>query len=832
MPLAITEKIDRLFRRNSEEVIEISRKSKLKGFSDLLNFAFMPSDKLIMNKDGALSAFFVYKGKDVQSSTDNELDYIRNMFNHVFRLTDENWMIEFNLIRIGSTDYPENTIFPESVSELIDIERKNQYNAEGVHYDTLYYLTVTRGPAADLSRTVKKFVFDTDEEIKDETLDQYIDKFETTLANISDTLSGSMDIMRISGHEIAKFLHYCISGVDENIHMPQIPIFLDSYFANNDFLGGIEPKIGDKYIKVLDFQDFPTATFPTILDILNILPCEYRWSTRFIPLDIDTAKSYMNLHLKHWNQKAKGFMGLIREALNIENSKFDRDALEMADQTEDAMAANQSGLVRFGFLTKVIVLMNEDKEKLEDTARFIRRQLQQLGYLIRFETVNTVEAYLGSIPGHGYYNLRRPLIDSITLANTAPISSIYQGEEFCPCPLYDAESPALFYCGTDGATPFRFNLHVGDIGHTMIIGPTGTGKTTLMGLIMAQHRKYPGSRIYLLDKDNSSKRLIQSLSGDYYDIGSSKGNIHFAPLQYIDDTEEFEWACTFIEELCELQKITITPEVKELIRDSLNTLRSSDRKFWSLHNYIGTVQSNELRSALTTYAVDGIVGNILNSAHDSMEVGSLTGFELGWLLDQKKEVYLPVINYLFRKLYRKFKEQKPALLVLEEAWLYIDNEIISRKIKDWLKTLRKFNAAVIFTSQALADVTNSSISSVLAESCITKIYLSNPNALSSSRKVYELFGLNERQMDLIRNMVYKKEYYITSPRGNRVIDLRLGELALAFLSISNEKEKAEFDRLKSSGDKNYIEKYLRFKNLDTWAEKYREIDERRKEVEK
>jgi len=232
-----------LFRKSSEEVKEISRKAKLKGFADLLNYAVMPKEDVMVNKDGAIMSFFAYQGRDVQSSTDAELDYIRTMFNQVFRLTEENWMIEFNLIRIPATDYPPKQTFPDVVSGLIDEERRGQYQAENQQFDTVTYLTISRGPTVDLSKAVKKFALETDEEIKAETLDEYLEKFEIALSSIIDTFSGVFDIRRLAGEEILKFLHYCISGVNEYIGMPGIPIYMDAYLANNDFIGGLEPII-------------------------------------------------------------------------------------------------------------------------------------------------------------------------------------------------------------------------------------------------------------------------------------------------------------------------------------------------------------------------------------------------------------------------------------------------------------------------------------------------------------------------------------------------------------------------------------------------------------
>ena len=181
-----------------------------------------------------------------------------------------------------------------------------------------------------------------------------------------------------------------------------------------------------------------------------------------------------------------------------------------------------------------------------------------------------------------------------------------------------------------------------------------------------QHRKYPQSQqVFVFDnKDNSNKPLILAMNGDYYDIGSNmEFSVNFAPFQYLDNEEEFEWACSFIEELCELQKVILDGEKKEKIRHTLETLRSSDRAYWKLSQYIISLQDYELRSALKVYATDGIIGSILNQSKNNIETSSLMGFKLGWLLGQKPELYVPVINYLFRKLYRLFKRQYPTLLI-------------------------------------------------------------------------------------------------------------------------------------------------------------------------
>ncbi len=488
----------------------------------------------------------------------------------------------------------------------------------------------------------------------------------------------------------------------------------------------------------------------------------------------------------------------------------------MVGQIEQAKNLNSSGVVRFGYVTNVIVLMNDDANKLEEEVRMVSRGLQQLGFMVKDEDYNCIDAFLGSIPGHGERNIRKVLLNSYELSCMAPVSAIYQGEQFCPCPFYPEESPPLFYSATQGATPFRFNIHVGDLGHTMIIGPTGSGKSTFLGLLIAQHRKYKDSHVYVFDKDNSNKVVTLSLGGDYYDVGLNH-SVSLAPLSHIDDPEELDWTVGFVENLLELQSMELTPEVKTEVRRTLTILRDSERNNWNLSGFIDYVQDNIIRDTLKAYVESIAMSSLLNATTDQINMSSLMTFEMGWLLDQKEAFYLPVIDYLFRVLYRQFKNRYPALLVLDEGWLYIDNPYFAKKLKDWFKTLRKFNVSIVIATQSLQDAAKSTISSVLLESCKTKIYLPNDAITDESRAMYQFCGLNDRQIDIIGSAKPKRDYYVMYPNDKRLITLGLGALTLAFIGVSKKEDIAAFMEIYDRSNPNWVSTWLQSRGLSTWS---------------
>ncbi|MEQ1523416.1 MAG: conjugal transfer protein TrbE, partial [Aestuariivirga sp.] len=179
---------------------------------------------------------------------------------------------------------------------------------------------------------------------------------------------------------------------------------------------------------------------------------------------------------------------------------------------------------------------------------------------------------------------------------------------------------------------------------------------------------------------------------------------------------------------------------------------------------------------------------------DRLAFSNLMHFELETLMETKGLV-LPVLTYLFHRLEARF-DGSPSLLILDEAWLFLDHPLFAARIREWLKTLRKKNVAVVFATQSLADISASSIAPAIIESCPTRIFLPNDRAIEPQiRDIYERFGLNPRQIEIISRATPKQDYYAQTARGNRLFELDLGPLALAICGASTPQDQKLIDAL-------------------------------------
>ena len=190
------------------------------------------------------------------------------------------------------------------------------------------------------------------------------------------------------------------------------------------------------------------------------------------------------------------------------------------------------------------------------------------------------------------------------------------------------------------------------------------------------------------------------------------------------------------------------------------------------------MQDKEIKDALTPYTVDGPYGRLLDAEGDTLGYARWQVFEMHEPTRSYPQAVMPVLTYLFHRLDQRFGKA-PTLLILDEGWLFLDDPVFAPKIREWLKTLRKKKVYVVFASQSLADLAQSPILATVKESCYTKIYLPNATALDDerSRDFYRGFGLNDSQIGLIATATPKREYYFTSPLGNRLFSLNLGKWA-------------------------------------------------------
>ena len=472
------------------------------------------------------------------------------------------------------------------------------------------------------------------------------------------------------------------------------------------------------------------------------------------------------------------------------------------------MTELHSGEARFGYLTSVIVLLGEDEVVLRKNALELRAEIESRGFTARIESWNAMEAWLGSLPGNSKANVRRPLITTQNLPHLLPLSSVWPGSETCPCPFYPPGSPPLMMCTTDGSTPFRLNLHAGDLGHTLIFGPTGAGKSTLLAIIAAQFRRYPEATIFAFDKGMSMFPLCLGAGGDHYEIGGG-ADLAFAPLHRIDESdEEFSWAAGWVADLLTLQKVEVLPRHRNLIHEALMSLKEQPVHNRSLTDLNLRLMDNDLKMALAHYTGNRPMGRLLDSKEDNLSLSKFTVFEIERLMEMGTENLIPVLTYIFRRI-KKGLHGQPAMVILDEAWIMLGDPVFRGEIREWLKTMRKSNCIVVMATQSLADAADSGIMHVLEESCPTKILLPNFQANSATQLPhYQGLNLNNTQINLIRGGQPKQDYYISNPGGNRLVQLALTRPQLAFVGSSGKDDIARIKVLHETYGPQWPQRWL------------------------
>jgi len=770
-------------------------RQKAKGLPDLLPYALLAAPGVVLNKDGSFLAAWELRGQDTDSSTPEERAYVSAQVGNAVKLLGTGWMLHVDAIRASHRAYPgpDKGHFPDPITRLIDDERRAFFDGEGGRcFGTNAVLAVTWKPDFQASRMAGK-VQGGPNVATDTGLGKFLLQFQSSLELLEDALSSVLHLQRLTERTVSyadggdytqsdllSHLQHCVSGELHPMRVPGIPMYLDALLGSQDLVGGISPRLGEKHLAVLALDGLPQESYPAMLAELDSLPLEYRFSSRFICLDQYDAAKEINAYRKGWRQQVYRFLD---QFFNNPNARANRDALLMAEDAETALTEVQGGYVGAGYLTSCIVLMHEDQEILKDWSRELRRTVQTLGFGCRIESVNALEAWLGTHPGNGYANIRRPLVNTLNLADLLPLASIWTGLPYNPCPFYPPDSRPLAVLMTDKNTPFWFNIHVGDLGHTLIFGPTGAGKSTLLALLASQFRCYENARVFAFDKGMSLFPLCSAAGGDHYAVGGSE--LAFAPLQRIDTPEEQTWAQEWIASLMEMQEVTVTPNHRNAIHNAMQSLAANPEHLRSLSAFYHVVQDREVKEAIQHYTAQGAMGRLLDADSDRLSLSPFMVFEIEELMNLGDKNLVPVLTYLFHRI-EKALDGSPTILVLDEAWIMLGHPVFRAKIREWLKVMRKANCAVILATQSLSDAKASGILDVLSESCPTKIFLPNLAAKQEGQRgLYTGMGLNDTQLDIITSSVPKRDYYLVSPQGRRRVQLALGPKTLAFAGASD-----------------------------------------------
>ncbi|MEO0061676.1 MAG: hypothetical protein RLZZ08_236 [Pseudomonadota bacterium] len=504
---------------------------------------------------------------------------------------------------------------------------------------------------------------------------------------------------------------------------------------------------GPDFSAILSLKDYPDATSPGLLDGILRLPHELVVCESFAPSERQTARERIDLAIRR-----------LRSA----------DEEAMAERA-DMLAARDglgSGSVAFGDHHLTVLVRETDLARLDDATATVAAALADTGAIAVREDTNLEPAFWGQFPGNEGYLVRRGMIST---ANMAAFGS------FHGFALGQAEGnhwgDAVTLLETTSATPFFFNFHHGDLGNFSVIGPSGSGKTVVMNFLAAQAQKFQ-PRTVLFDKDRGAELFIRGIGGTYDRVRAGEPS-GFNPMALPDNPANRAFLRDWLGVLLKAEG----PEELAIISGAVDAAYANAaglrrlRFFRELLSGARRPQPGDLADRLAPWIEDGEHGWLFDNAADRLDLSTrVMGFDMTALLDNPR-LRTPTMMYLFHRIDERL-DGHPTMILIDEGWKALDDEVFAARIRDWLKTLRKRNALVGFATQSARDALDSRISTALVEQTATMVFM--PNARARAEDYCEGFGLTEHELALIRSLPAQSRcFLVRQPDASVVVRLDL-----------------------------------------------------------
>ena len=816
------------------------------ALSERVGWCTLVAPGVLMQKDGSFFCAWRLRGPDATGATPLERSILSRTLNRaILPFTDE-WLFHEDVIRVPCTLYPPTARTAPPGAQFVDAEMRRAFGAGGRKLRNRQALVATWLPPEDseerFSRALRK-----GDPVAEDAWIQHVGSFLEAVGILEERLTSRLSMERMTSAALLSHLHFCLGGVEQPILPPAEFVPLDHLLAPGRWEGGTHPRIGDRHVRVVAWTGFPKESTPGVLDFLQYLPFPYRWSTRIIPLGMAAAEQAIEAEQISWFHKRKKASQLLREARRkgqateqqaADDAMFENShARLMALQAKDAAAANQSGEVRYAHYDGAVVIHDVSERRAEVRARTVQKHLSDAGFTAVIERENCPEAFFATCPGNGSDNIRRPLLSTRNVVDLSPVTSLWEGAATVPNPLYPEGSPALARVVGRGGTPLWFCPFHKDVGHTLVFGSTGAGKSTLIGYLLAMFMaRYAdaGGQAFGFDKGDTSYLVTTLLEGVYHSLRIGDPRSAFQPLAHLDRPGEIAWASEWLETMAVLQGARMTPELRDYLRRALENVAALAPSARTFTNLLYQLQdpTKELERALEPYTRNGPYGGIFDASSEKFDAARVETTELYHVMGLGDKLAVPTLTYRFHRLKERFRADVPSFLWADEAWMMLMHSLFGEQFGQWAVELRKYNVWLLLALQSVSQLMelDAKLRDVILEACRTRIFLPNPQALEPKvAAMYRAVGLNDAEIAMLAEAEPKRQYYVKNESGSQLFDLDLGPSALALLTPRRGMDADTLQRhvrdLQRRSGPDWPAEYLREAGLDGPAEEFLKLTE-------
>jgi type IV secretion/conjugal transfer VirB4 family ATPase len=791
----------------------------------------LDDDGTILTKWGGVQQSIGFRGLDDQSSSRQVQADFDSRVNNVLKRLGGGTALWIDASRVKSKPYvavPREEWPGDDASWMIEAERVGNYNRNRSHLETSCHITYARALPTDRQQRFQHFWMRNAPKGLISNYREFVSQFRREMDSLALALqhTGMPQVDLLTTGETLTYLHSCISNRHHPVSSPDWGVPIDDMLADCDLIPGMAPMLGDHHLRVVSVLKYPSHTYPTILNELDTLGIEYRACWRWVPFDSSETDDFLDATADRWKRARKGLRAILHEAWNkTPATDLDGTAIERGSEVDAAASAVRNDLISLGRLNLTVTVMDKNESIADEMAVTVREAINGRTMTATVETHNTVEAWLGSIPGHPFANVRRRVVTSMNLSHLIRTTTKWSG----PVRNDALGGQPLITCSTGGSDPFRYNPWVGDSGMLNVFGPNGAGKSAFEMLSANQFFRYHDAHVRVFEQGKSARIPTLCAGGTYYSLDTS--SLAFQPLRYVDQYPERVWARDWLCDRIEQAGVKINPTIQKRVWETLQGVAAiTDPNLRTLTAFLQLYRTDEfddpVKLALEDFTV-GAYGHLLNGDRDHLDLNSRwVTFEMGELLKAPKAAGA-VLSYIFHRLEGMF-DGRPTLIILDEGWQFLMVGQFARKIREWLKTLRKRRVAIHFASQEIADSVKSDQASTLISECLTKVFLANDQAGGSLiRDGYQQLGLREDEIDMIATMTRKRDYYVRSSLGSRVFDLDLYNtpVSRSVCGSSSDEDHATADRvLAQYGRERFFEGWLEVHGFHEEVEILRKIN--------
>src|SRR5688572_7398418 len=525
--------------------------------------------------------------------------------------------------------------------------------------------------------------------------------------------------------------------------------------------------VGDRAVKVLSMKEPPSQTYAFLLQDLYEIPGEFIACLEWQRIASDRARREIQSRRRHFFNKRVSIVNYVAPDTRPEEMLVDDSATATVRQLGDALTETEVNGHFFGHCSLTLVLHGTDPRALQQQAAEASKTFAVHDGLLFDETYNLLNAWLSVIPGNGAHNLRRLALLETNAADLSFVFTLDQGERVSA----HLQREALAVFETPHPTPYAFNLHVQDVGHTLVLGATGSGKSFLLNFLVTHAQKYEPLTV-ILDLGHSYRKLAALLGGSYLELGLRHPEVAINPFKLAPTPEHLHFLHAFVRVLLEgndgyrLSELE-DREVYEAI-ENLYVLDERQRRLFTVANLL----PRALAARLHKWIEGGRYATLFDNLEDTLTVERLQVFDFE-AMRAYPALLEPLLFYVLHRVVASVQDPADAatlkICVMDEAWRFIQHPTLRAYVQEGLKTWRKSNAAMILATQTVEDFASADLLRTIVESCPTKLLLANPSL--DRRQYADLFQLNEMELDLLTGLVARQQILLKRPDLTKVLTL-------------------------------------------------------------